>query len=446
MTDRPPTPDGLTIRPDPAQTIAGVAAALERRDVTCVEVVERCLARVDALDDDLHAWVVVDRDGALRAAEQVDEDIESSVPARGPLHGIPIGVKDIIDVKGLPTGAGFAPWRDRVAKQDAPIVARLREAGAIILGKTVTTQFACFDPPVTVNPWDASRTPGGSSSGSAVAVATGMCLGTVGTQTGGSITRPATYCGVCGMKPTHGALPMGGIVPVSASLDHVGPIARTVGDCETMWLAMDGGGYRDHVSVTTDVPLRLGVVGGRFRDACEADMQGVFDDVMQRLARAGATTVHVGESLDFSAMLAAHRAIMVAEGAQAHGPTLDAHPNDVLSGMTSFIQEGRTVTPCDYQSAVSLRGDWRTQVHDSNLQDCDVWITTATPGVAPDTATTGDPSFNAPWSLLGVPTASLPVGLNADGLPVGVQLIGRAGREGALCVAARWVEGVLRES
>ncbi len=185
----------------------------------------------------MQAWVVVDADGARRQAQELGAAIRDRRPL-GPLAGVTIGVKDIIDVQGLPTRAGSTLTSDLPATANAPVVARLRQAGAIILGKTVTTEFACFDPPATRNPWNLECTPGGSSSGSAVAVATGMCVAALGTQTGGSIVRPAAYCGVCGIKPTFGTVSRTGVVPVSEHLDHVGCLAASIADLRTVWLVI----------------------------------------------------------------------------------------------------------------------------------------------------------------------------------------------------------------
>src|SRR5271163_4811656 len=207
------------------QTIAGIGESLRAGKTTCVAILERCLAQVDEWEPKVHAWVVLDRERAIERAHRLDDELKNGND-RGPLHGIPIGIKDIIDAAGLPTACGSKRWADRAADGDAEVVANLRGAGALILGKTVTTPYAWIDPPITRNPWNLERTPGGSSSGSAASVACGMCYGAVGTQTGGSITRPASFCGVAGMKPSQIAVTMlsRGLLPFAPSLDHVGPI------------------------------------------------------------------------------------------------------------------------------------------------------------------------------------------------------------------------------
>jgi len=215
-----------------------------------MQLVESCLSNIHKHETTIHAWVVIDEEGARKTARSQERLLESGLDP-GPLAGIPIGVKDIIDVQGFPTRAGAPPdlKSPEPISVDAAVVAKLRAAGAIILGKTVTTQFACMDPSPTRNPWKTSQTPGGSSSGSAAAVALGMCMFALGTQTGGSIIRPSSYCGVVGLKPTHGRVSMDGIVPVSRVLDHVGPVCACVSDARIIYSIMNDA--RDDESLDT---------------------------------------------------------------------------------------------------------------------------------------------------------------------------------------------------
>src|SRR5882724_3924205 len=218
-------------------TIHEAAEAIRQKKITPVDLVNQCLANIDRWEEKVRAWVFVDREGALAEAKRLTDELARG-QYRGPLHGIPLGVKDIFDVFDWPTAAGSKLWANSIARQDADVVRQLRQAGAIFLGKTVTTQYASFDPPVTRNPWNLAHTPGGSSSGSAAAVATGMCLGALGSQTGGSITRPASYCGVAGCKPGYGLLSCRGVVPLAPSMDHPGPIARCIKDLAIMLQGM----------------------------------------------------------------------------------------------------------------------------------------------------------------------------------------------------------------
>src|SRR5262245_33716350 len=214
--------------PEP-MTITDAAGFTRRGELTPSDLLEQCLARIDRYEDRVGAWVYLDRDGAREQAARLTAELKQN-NYRGPLHGIPIGVKDIFDVFDMPTGCGSKRWANSYARRDATVVERLRQAGAVIMGKTVTTAFASFDPPVTRNPWNLDRTPGGSSSGSAAAVACGMCLGALASQTGGSITRPASYCGVYSLKPTYGRVSVDGVLPLAPSLDHIGVMANCVRD------------------------------------------------------------------------------------------------------------------------------------------------------------------------------------------------------------------------
>ena len=319
-----PPSDYPRLFPRSDQTIAGVGRALRKRHTSCVKILEGCLEQVDAWESKVHAWVILDRAKALEQAAKLDNELKAGND-RGPLHGIPLGIKDIIDVAGLPTACGSKRWSNRIAEIDASVVAHLREAGAVILGKTVTTPYAWIDPPITRNPWNLDRTPGGSSSGSAAAVACGMCYGAIGTQTGGSITRPASFCGVAGMKPTAMVVPKLGVFPLARSLDHVGPIARTVDDLRLLFAAvvepfMKPKEIRDwHEPVNH--PLRLGQLQGYFNRRSSPEMKIAIDEATRVLASFGAEIVPVDDPVDFEQVLINHRIVMAAEAA-AYSHTL----------------------------------------------------------------------------------------------------------------------------
>jgi Asp-tRNA(Asn)/Glu-tRNA(Gln) amidotransferase A subunit family amidase len=438
--------------PSEHETIDGVGRALREGRTTCVEVLERCLDRIEEWEPRVRAWVVVDRDGALAQARALDEELAAG-NVRGPLHGIPIGVKDIIDVAGLPTAAGFRPWKDRIAEADAPLVARLREAGAVILGKTVTTQFAWIDPPPTRNPWNLERTPGGSSSGSAAAVALGMCLGALGSQTGGSITRPASFCGVCGFKPTFGALPTEGIVPFAPSLDHPGPIAPTVRDLGLMYEALQTKTDRCwEVPVLTEhtLPGRMGRLRGFFEDRADPAMRRALDDAVSALIGTGARVDEAPMPEEFDEVHHRHRVIMASEAAAGHERRLAEHRDDYAPRIAELIAEGMAISAAEYvRCREHLERDrWSLgtiQYRDQDYEKVLTLITPATIGPAPDISTTGDPTFNSPWSYAGRPTISLPIGLSPDGLPLAIQLVGFR-TEVRLFRAALWCEAVIRRA
>jgi Asp-tRNA(Asn)/Glu-tRNA(Gln) amidotransferase A subunit family amidase len=435
---------------DPDGTITGLSPLLRTGERTCAEILERCLGRIDDREAEVRAWVVVDRDGAMQRARELDADLKNGLD-RGPLHGIPIGIKDIIDVAGLPTCCGDPRDVDReAAPADAPIVKRLREAGAIILGKTVTTAYAWVDPPVTRNPWNLDHTPGGSSSGSAAAVACGMCIGAIGTQTGGSIIRPASFCGVAGMKPSFGRLSTEGILPLAASLDHPGPIARCVHDLRLIHEAIadresipDGG--MDRSRGEAKEPPRLGTVGGYFDRQATEEVLRAIHAISNELAAAGATVADVLEPIDFDDVFRSHRIVMAFEAAAGHRERLALMPGAYPPRITELIREGESIADSDYQIERGLR-DGRVAAMMALFDDHDALVTPATVGPAPDPSTTGDPAFNSPWSYLGFPTVSFPVGLSAGGLPLAVQLIGRPGDDLGLLGTADWCEKIARSA
>lgn len=433
----------------PDQTIAGTGRALREGRATCVDVLGRCLEQVDHWEPKVHAWVILDRERALEQARSLDDELKAGKD-RGPLHGIPIGIKDIIDVQGLPTACGAKRWADRIAEDDADVVEKLREAGAIIMGKTVTTPYAWIDPPVTRNPWNLERTPGGSSSGSAVAVACGMCLGAIGTQTGGSITRPASFCGVAGMKPNKigPALLTGGIKPFAPSLDHVGPIARTVDDLGVLFRAMAEKEIltiEDTDYLPREGPVKLGRLRGFFDRRATPAVLSVLDEAVRALEAQGAEIVELDDPVDFERILKDHRTVMAAEAAREHSDSLDEFPDDYPPRIRDLILEGRMPLALEYLHAESrMHLTMNALLKAFNEKEREFWITPATISTAPDPSTTGDPAFNSPWSYTGLPTVSFPVGLAPDGLPVAVQISGWFLHDQSLLRAAAWCEHVIR--
>jgi aspartyl-tRNA(Asn)/glutamyl-tRNA(Gln) amidotransferase subunit A len=434
--------------PGPDETIAGIGRALREGRATCVAVLEECLRQVEFWEPRVHAWVLVDRAGALKQAHEFDAELKAGND-RGPLHGIPIGIKDLIDVQGLPTACGTKRWAHRVADSDAEVVKRLRAAGAVILGKTVTTPYAWIDPPVTRNPWNLERTSGGSSSGSAAAAACGACYGAIGSQTGGSITRPASFCGVCGMKPTYGALATQGIAPLARSLDHVGPIARTVEDLRSMYRAMyDESVVHDKEQSTlgpSRKPIRLGRLRGYFDRLAGPAMRSAFDQAIGVLASSGAEIIELEDPINFEQVVRDHRRVMAAEAAAYHSDSLSKHPDDYPPRIRELLLEGRGLTAIQYLQAADPMGQagaaCRTSLARLSLH---ALITPATIGTAPDPSATGDPAFNSPWSYTHLPTVSFPIGLAADGLPLAVQLVGWSRYDENLLQTAAWCEDVIR--
>jgi aspartyl-tRNA(Asn)/glutamyl-tRNA(Gln) amidotransferase subunit A len=416
--------------------------------------VQRCLKAIDEREAEVRAWVIVDREGAARQAAELDRELAAG-RCRGPLHGMPIGIKDIIDVAGFPTAAGSPLWADHIASDDATLVQRLRSAGGVILGKTVTTQFASFDPPATRNPWNADRTPGGSSSGSAAAVAAGMCIAAIGSQTGGSITRPASFCGVVGCKPTFGRVSVHGVAPFAPSMDHPGPITRCVYDLAALLEVIGGPDDCDPRCSTLPMPVltaglagttsrapRIGRLRGLFDDRAEAGMRSAIDRVATQLAAGGAVVVEVPLPPRFDRVLDSHRTIMACEAAATHHHLFPRHADQYLPRIRGLLEEGHAAPAPRYVLAREHQAQLARDIL-TCFADADVLLTPATLGPAPDTATTGDPAFNSPWSFTGLPTVSLPVSLDGDGLPLAMQLIGRPFQEGNLFQAAAWCEAVI---
>jgi Asp-tRNA(Asn)/Glu-tRNA(Gln) amidotransferase A subunit family amidase len=434
-------------------TIHATAADIRAGHASPLDILEACLVRIDQREERVKAWVFVDRDAARADAERATAELRKGYD-RGPLHGIPIGIKDIFDVYDWPTAAGSRRWAQSYARHDAPAIQRLRHAGAVLVGKTVTTQYASFDPPPTRNPWNRDRTPGGSSSGSAAAVASGMCLGALGSQTGGSITRPASFCGVAGCKPTYGRVSKVGVLPLAHSMDHVGPIAYCVRDLAILLQAIAGYEPSDSHTASVEVPdylhvlheplrpPRLGRLHGLFNGQAAPVVHALMDSLAKEFTSAGATVVDMPLPDTFSDVLTRHRIVMGVEAAEYHAPRLRRHPEEYLPNIRSLLEEGLATTPQEYARSKAHQKQL-TQDMEACFEGVDVLLTPAATGPAPSVDTTGDPAFNSPWSYTGLPTVSLPARRDPEGMPLAIQLIGRLWTEPALFAAAAWCEQVL---
>ena len=424
-------------------TIHEAGAAIQQRRFSPVDLLEKCLGRIDKLESKVRAWVFVARDEAREQAVRLTKELERG-QYRGPLHGIPVGVKDIFDVFDWPTAAGSKLWANSIARRDSTAVERLRQAGAIILGKTVTTAYASFDPSPTRNPWNLDRTPGGSSSGSAAAVACGMCLGALASQTGGSTTRPASYCGVCAIKPTYGRISVDGVVPLAPSLDHVGIMTNCVRD-----LAIMSGALNDSFptfstpTATLDLehPPTLGRLGGLFNERSQPAMQNAMIAAVSRLRAAGANIVTLDPPAAFSEVLPRHQVVMSVEAAEVHEERIRRHPDDYPPHVTSLIEEGFKTSATEYVRTMQHKDALSDAlVEQLELSDAHAFLTPATTSPAPPIETTGDPAFNVPWSYTGLPVVSFPVGWTDDGLPLCAQLTADRFCEEDLLRWAAWCE------
>jgi aspartyl-tRNA(Asn)/glutamyl-tRNA(Gln) amidotransferase subunit A len=426
-------------------TIESLAGQLRAGTLRAVDLLEQCLARIDRHEEQLHAWVRVDREQARADARRLDEELQRGHD-RGPLHGMPVGIKDIIDVRGWPTLAGSSLRAGHLATEDAPLVSRLRERGAVLIGKTVTTEFAGFDPAPTRNPWNLAHTPGGSSSGSAAAVAMRMCVAAIGSQTGGSITRPASFCGVYGCKPTHELVSIGGVVPISLRLDHPGPIARSVRDLALLLQAIaepeqPGADQLAAMLPSGELPRppRLAVVESFFMDEADADVRTATRQAIAALQRTGAAIERVPLPPEFEGVHQRHRTIMAADTAGQHRANFQRQPEKFGRQMIAIIEEGLRIDPAEYAEAARQQ-HLLAEAVGRICNSCDALLTPATVTAAPSMATTGDPRFNSPWSYAGVPTVSLPCSLSPDGLPCSIQLIAESSADARLLRVADWCE------
>ena len=420
-------------------TVSEASRLIRGGELSPSELLEGLLERIDALEPRLEAWVTVDREGARAAAKRLSREAEEG-RIRGPLHGVPVGVKDIYYTAGLRTTMGSHIYRDFVPEKDAETVRRLKEAGAVILGKTETTEFAVRDPAPTRNPWNPEHSPGGSSSGSAAA-ASGMCPVALGTQTGGSVIRPASFCGVVGTKPTYDLINRDGIYPLSWSLDHVGFFTRTVEDAAIVLgvLTRSGPGAALWPPERTGPP-RLGLLRGYFQEKAGEEVWEGFEDALDRLSGSGAEVVKAPQPVSFYAAHASHRVIMATEAASVHEGNFEARRADYRVHIRGLVASGLLVPASAYLRAQRIRAKFIREV-EAILGGVDCLLTPSAPTTAPrGLESTGDPAFNSPWSLCGFPTMTVPSGLTGDGLPLGVQLTGLSFREGDLLAVAEWYE------
>jgi aspartyl-tRNA(Asn)/glutamyl-tRNA(Gln) amidotransferase subunit A len=423
---------------EPPLNLARAAALVAAGRLLPTRLLEQCLARIERHEERLRAWAHVDWDGARETARTLEAELAAG-EYRGPLHGVPLGVKDIIDAQGLPTRAGSPLTSPEPAATDAPVVARLRAAGAVVVGKTVTCEFACFDPSPTRNPWNLNRTPGGSSSGSAAAVAAGMCLGALASQTGGSITRPASYCGGAGCKATFGLVSTQGVAPVSQHLDHVGPIARTVADLAILLRAMADVPHAQSEFAPAERPPRLGVPETFFPRRAAPQIAAATRAALAKLERGGAALVAVALPESFDEVHRMHRRIMAYDAAEVHRARLRETPEGFGPNMRGLLEEGLALSQGEYEEALGHQQQFRTEIL-ASLDGVDALITPAAVTVAPGLESTGDSAFNAPWSHAGAPTVSFPCGLAETGLPAALQLVGRPYGEWRLLEIAGWCE------
>jgi aspartyl-tRNA(Asn)/glutamyl-tRNA(Gln) amidotransferase subunit A len=434
-------------------SISAAADQVRTRQLSPVDLVRSCLERIDQLESRLQAWVTVNREVAVVTARLREEEIQRG-QYRGPLHGIPIGLKDIFYTAGLKTTAGSPIYADFVPEYDATTVRLLKEAGAIILGKVQTTEFAALAPSPTRNPWNIEHTPGGSSSGSAAAVAAMMCPGALGTQTYGSTIRPAAYCGCVGFKPTYGRVSTHGLFALAWSLDHVGLFSRTVNDSALLLQVLAGYDPLDPATENVPVPNyteglhnpkvpRLGLVRDFFLEKASNETCKHVEDVAERFARAGAKIEEIQMPTSFAGELDAHFAMLQVETSVTHRERYAQHKTRYSPQMQDLISKGQHITAAQ---CIEIRRHQQRFRHEMNAlcQSVDALLTPSIPTPAPKGLTsTGDPSFNGPASFSGIPSLGLPSGLSANGLPFGIQLMSTAFTEERLLAVGKWCETAL---
>jgi Asp-tRNA(Asn)/Glu-tRNA(Gln) amidotransferase A subunit family amidase len=393
-------------------------------------LVRACLERIAKREPEVHAWAYVDPQRALAEARERDREAP-----RSPLHGVPVGIKDVIDTADMPTEYNSPIYRGHRPKTDAACVALLRRAGCVILGKTATTEFANNHPAATRNPHNLQHTPGGSSSGSAAAVADGMVPLALGTQTGGSVIRPAAYCGVAACKPSFGSINRAGLKFVSESLDTIGVFGKT----ESLLLAQ-------HVLTGRALPEqqsgrpRVGLCRTpRWRDADDAT-QSNLERAAQALAKAGARVSDIELPPGSQALFDRHAAVMGFESAHALAWEYSNFPGEISATLRPRLEAGWRVKREEYDEVRSIARDCRARLSEMQ-RDFDFLLTPSAPGAAPASlASTGDAVFNRAWTLLGVPCVTLPFGAAPNGLPLGVQLVGAFDADMRLLAWAQWAE------
>ena len=412
------------------------ARRIERGEATSEALVAACLERIAERDEGVRAWAFVDRAHALAQARALDRG-----PRRGPLHGIPFGIKDVIDTADFPTEYNSPIYRGHRPKADAACVMALKRAGAVILGKTATTEFANNHPAPTRNPHNPAHTPGGSSSGSAAAVADFMVPLSIGTQTGGSVIRPAAYCGVPAIKPSFGSINRAGLKMLAESLDTIGVMAREVEDLALALEALSGRAAPDFASFTGKP--RVGLCRTPRWPLADAATQANLEGAASRLAQAGARVKPFDLPQGAGQLFDRHKVIMGFESARALAWEYATHPDKISPTLKLRLDEGWKVTRAAYDEMREQARRCRGEFADL-MRDLDFILTPSAPGEAPASlASTGDPVFNRAWTLLGVPCVTLPHGRGPNRLPLGVQLVGAFDADMALLGWARWTERAL---
>lgn len=426
---------------------------LRRGDFSSEAYAAALLARIAPLEPGLRAWAWLDAEAALDKARAADA-IGWQAGKGGHLHGIPFGIKDIIDTAGMPTECGTPALKGRVPDSSAAVVRQLEAAGGIVMGKTVTAEMAFYEPGPTRNPWHPAHTPGGSSSGSAAAVAAGFVPAALGSQTNGSVIRPAAFCGVVGFKPSSGLISRAGVQLFSKTLDHIGVFTRSVADAALLAACLVGFDRGDAAGLDSALifrqpsqdsqalarPPRLALVRTPAWHLADAAQRENLFETARRLRAAGAQVDELELPPEFDRAHQLHRAIMFGEGARALRGLQAAHRAELSARLNGLIDEGGAIPDDALEQALAARLDVGRALHPI-LREYDALITPPATGEAPATlAHTGDPAFCTIWTLTGVPAISIPSGFGPNGLPLGVQIVGGYLKDEHLMAVAQWCE------
>ncbi len=434
-------------------SITEASRGLRRKQFSPVELAQACLKRIESIDGKLHSFITVTADLALEQARKAEHELLAGTD-KGPLHGIPIALKDLYATQKIRTTCHSAVLQDWMPDHDATAASKLGEAGTVLLGKLAMHEFAFGGPsvdapfPAVRNPWDTAHIPGGSSSGSGAALAAGLCLGSLGSDTGGSIRTPSSHCAVVGMKPTYGRVSRYGVVPLSWSLDHAGPMARNVEDCAILLQAIAGDDPKDPASADVPFPdfraelkngikgLRVGVPRANWFDenkGTDPETKVIFNTALKTLEGLGAIIVDI-DGRPFSLARKANQTILVAEGYAYHEKRLREAPDKFGSSVRTRLLEGAFLSAADYITALRIRTVLNEQIC-TNFSRVDVFATPTAPR-PPDAFETLDPNeqnlrpnFTNPFNLTGLPAISLPCGFTKNALPVGLQIIAPAFQE-----------------
>lgn len=408
-----------------------IAARIARGEITCEDVARQCLARIVGREPVVRAWAYLDPEQVLAQARALDAG-----PRRGALHGVPIGVKDVIDTFDMPTQMGSSIYAGYRPPSDAACVAAARAAGALIVGKTVTAEFAGLTPGPTTNPHDRERTPGGSSSGSAAAVADLMVPLALGTQTGGSVLRPASYCGVVGFKPSRAAINRAGVKPAAESLDTVGILARDLGDVDLLFAALTNGSPA--LATGRRKPQRIGLCRTPMWSRAQAETAHAVEDGAERLRKSGVGVEEITLPPMFSELIDVRSVINDYQRAHAMRFEWEHHRSQISPGLAATIESGLTISAERVRAALRLMESCRAALS-AVFAEVDVLLAPCVDGEAPHgIGWTGDPVFQSLWTMLDTPSIGLPTHTGPNALPVSVQLVGAPFADRELLQTAHW--------